>query len=104
VLWLRVVSALLSGVISTQVDPSRPGWEKLARWNRASLSFPAKETKRMMKLQEVILEAMAKKLIWIEAAEIAAMSVRNPLQTGRCSLFTARNSPKSILTGVRSHL
>jgi transposase len=31
----------------------------------------------MMKLQEVILKAMAKKLSWMEAAEIAGMSVRN---------------------------
>jgi transposase len=38
---------------------------------------PARETERMMKLQEVILKAMAKKLTWIEAAEIAGMSVRN---------------------------
>jgi hypothetical protein len=32
---------------------------------------------RMMKLQDVILKAMAKKISWIEAAEIAGMSVRN---------------------------
>jgi transposase len=32
---------------------------------------------RMMKLQDVILKAMAKKLSWMEAAEIAGMSVRN---------------------------
>jgi transposase len=32
---------------------------------------------RMMKLQEVILRAIAKKLTWIQAAEIAGMSVRN---------------------------
>lgn len=32
---------------------------------------------RMMMLQHVILKAMAKKLSWIEAAEIAGMSVRN---------------------------
>jgi hypothetical protein len=32
---------------------------------------------RMMKLQDVILKAMAKKLTWIQAAEIAGMSVRN---------------------------
>jgi transposase len=32
---------------------------------------------RMMKLQDVILKAMAKKLSWIEAAEIAGMSVRS---------------------------
>src|SRR5579884_755114 len=31
----------------------------------------------MMKLQDVILKAMAKKLTWIEAAEIAGMSVRH---------------------------
>jgi transposase len=39
--------------------------------------IPARETERMMKLQDVILKAMAKKLNWIEAAEIAGMSVRN---------------------------
>jgi transposase len=32
---------------------------------------------RMMKLQEVILKAIARKLTWMEAAEIAGMSVRN---------------------------
>ncbi len=37
----------------------------------------AQEVERMMKLQDVILKAMAKKLNWIEAAEIAGMSVRN---------------------------
>ena len=39
--------------------------------------IPAREMERMMKLQDVILKAMAKKLTWIEAAEIAGMSVRN---------------------------
>jgi transposase len=39
--------------------------------------LPARETERMMKLQDVILKAMARKLTWIEAAEIAGMSVRN---------------------------
>jgi hypothetical protein len=39
--------------------------------------IPACEVERMMKLQDVILKAMAKKLTWIEAAEIAGMSVRN---------------------------
>jgi len=42
-----------------------------------SQMMPARETERMMKLQDVILKAMAKKLTWIEAAEIAGMSVRN---------------------------
>ena len=39
--------------------------------------MPVRETERMMKLQDVILKAMAKKLSWIAAAEIAGMSVRN---------------------------
>ena len=39
--------------------------------------IPARETERMMKLQDVILKARAKKLTWMEAAEIAGMSVRN---------------------------
>jgi hypothetical protein len=39
--------------------------------------IPARETERMMKLQDVILKAMAKKITWISAAEIAGMSVRN---------------------------
>jgi transposase len=43
----------------------------------ASPGIPIGEMERMMKLQDVILKAMAKKLTWIEAAEIAGMSVRN---------------------------
>ena len=39
--------------------------------------MPARETERMMKLQDVILKAIAKKLSCMEAAEIAGMSVRN---------------------------
>jgi transposase len=39
--------------------------------------MPARETERMMKLQDVILKAMAKKLTWMQAAEIAGMSVRH---------------------------
>ena len=38
--------------------------------------IPAREVERMMKLQ-VVLKAMAKKLTWMDAAEIAGMSVRN---------------------------
>jgi transposase len=45
------------------VEPSQP--------------IPARELERMMKLQDVILKAMAKKITWIDAAEIAGMSVRN---------------------------
>jgi transposase len=42
-----------------------------------SRPVPAREMERMMKLQDVILKAMAGKILWIEAAEIAGMSVRN---------------------------
>ena len=44
---------------------------------QASPVIPIREMERMMKLQDVILKAMAKKLTWIEAAEIAGMSVRH---------------------------
>ena len=44
---------------------------------KTSPMIPIREMERMMKLQDVILKAMAKKLTWIEAAEIAGMSVRN---------------------------
>ena len=65
--------------------------------------MPARETERMMKLQDVILKAMARKLTWIEAAEIAGMSVRN-MQRKRQSyqdhgydgLFDQRRGKRSI--------
>jgi transposase len=40
-------------------------------------TIPVREMERMMKLQDVILKAMAGKITWIDAAEIAGMSVRN---------------------------
>lgn len=56
-----------------------------------------------MKLQEVILRAMAKKLSWIEAAEIAGMSVRNMQRMrrryqehGYTGLFDQRRGKRSI--------
>ena len=56
-----------------------------------------------MKLQEVILKAMAKKLTWIEAAEIAGMSVRNMqrmrqryIEGGYTGLFDQRRGKRSI--------
>ncbi len=53
--------------------------------------IPAREMERMMKLQDVILKAIAKKITWIEAAEIAGMSVRN-MQRKRHALH--RGAPK----------
>src|SRR5689334_16392689 len=57
----------------------------------------------MMKLQDVILKAMAKKLSWIEAAEIAGMSVRNMQRMreryqehGYNGLFDQRRGKRSI--------
>jgi hypothetical protein len=35
-----------------------------------------RETERMMELQDVILKAMAKKIAWMEAAEIAGVADR----------------------------
>lgn len=56
-----------------------------------------------MKLQDVILKAMAKKISWIDAAEIAGMSVRNmqrKRQTyqeyGYTGLFDQRRGKRSI--------
>ena len=56
-----------------------------------------------MKLQDVILKAMAKKLSWIEAAEIAGMSVRNMQRKrqayseyGYDGLFDQRRGKRSI--------
>ncbi len=56
-----------------------------------------------MKLQDVILKAIAKRLTWIEAAEIAGMSVRNMQrkrqayqQYGYTGLFDQRRGKRSI--------
>jgi hypothetical protein len=58
---------------------------------------------RMMKLQDVILKAMAKKISWIDAAEIAGMSVRNMqrkrrayVEYGYTGLFDQRRGKRSI--------
>ncbi len=58
---------------------------------------------RMMKLQDVILKAMAKKISWIDAAEIAGMSVRNMQRKrqayqeyGYTGLFDQRRGKRSI--------
>ena len=66
-------------------------------------TIPVRETERMMKLQDVILKAMAKKLSWIEAAEIAGMSVRNMqrmreryVEHGYTGLFDQRRGKRSI--------
>jgi transposase len=64
---------------------------------------PARNMERMMKLQDVILKAMAKKLSWLEAAEIAGMSVRNMQRKrqaygeyGYTGLFDQRRGQRSI--------
>ena len=41
-----------------------------------SQRYPAAETERMMKLQDVLLKAMAKKISWWEAAEIIGVTDR----------------------------
>jgi len=68
-----------------------------------SQQIPIRETERMMKLQDVILKAMAKKLSWIAAAEIAGMSVRNMqrkrqnyIENGYNGLFDQRRGKRSV--------
>jgi transposase len=65
--------------------------------------MPARETERMMKLQDVILKAMAKKITWMEAAEIAGMSARNMQRKRRAyqehgytGLFDQRRGKRSV--------
>ena len=68
-----------------------------------SQPIAARETERMMKLQDVVLKAMARKVTWIEAAEIAGMSVRNMQRMraryqkhGYTGLFDQRRGKRSI--------
>jgi len=69
--------------------------------------MPARGTERMMKLQDVILKAMAKKVTWIQAAEIAGMSVRTMqrkrqsyIEHGYDGLFDQRHGQRSIHRGA----
>jgi transposase len=52
------------------------GWEKLGGVENTEEQIPAAEMERMMKIQEVILKAMAGKLKWWEAAEIIGVTDR----------------------------
>lgn len=57
----------------------------------------ARETARMMKLQDVVLKAIAKKLTRIEAADIAGMSVRNMCAKSKnCPRNTTDNTSYQI--------
>src|SRR3954468_5396261 len=65
--------------------------------------IPVRDMERMMKLQDVILKAMAKRITWLEAAEIAGMSVRNMqrkrqayVEYGYTGLFDQRRGKRSI--------
>jgi transposase len=51
-------------------------WEKLGSVESTQEQIPAAEMERMMKIQEVILKAMAGKLKWWEAAEIIGVTER----------------------------
>src|SRR5579871_1979468 len=52
---------------------------------------PAAETERMMKLQDVLLKAMAKMITWWEAAEIIGVADRERLETHGYSGLVGRN-------------
>lgn len=43
---------------------------------KASQEYPAAEVERMMKLQDVLQKAMAKKITWWQAAEIIGVTDR----------------------------
>lgn len=69
-----------------------------------SQRITVRETEQMMKLQDVTLKAMAKKLTWIKVTEIAEMSVRNMprmrrryQEFGYTRLFDQRQGMRSVL-------
>ena len=58
------------------ICPLEPGGgKKLDGWTNLE-RYPAAEMERMMKLQDVLLKAMAKKITWWEAAEIIGVTDR----------------------------
>src|SRR5712692_1839557 len=76
--------------------------------------YPARETERAMKVQEVILRAMSGQIKWFEAAEILGMSARSMRrwrwrleQHGYDGLFdrrTQRPSPKRVPIEIIEHV
>jgi hypothetical protein len=66
-------------------------------------TVPAAELERMMKLQDVILKAMAKRITWMAAAEMAGVSDRTMRRMkeryetfGYDGLFDQRRGKRSI--------
>ncbi len=76
--------------------------------------YPARETERAMKVQEVILRAMSGQIKWFQAAEILGMSARSMRrwrwrleQHGYDGLFdrrTQRPSPKRVPIEIIEHV
>ena len=64
---------------------------------QANPGIQIREMERMMKLQDVILKAMAKKLTWMDAAEIAGMSVRNMQRKRRAKTSILRMPMRSSI-------
>src|ERR1700688_2567490 len=56
---------------------SKGGLGRRCLWETGMHNYPRAAVERMMKVQEVILRAMAKKITWWQAAEIMGMSDRN---------------------------
>ena len=59
---------------------------------RSMESYPKAAVERAMKVQEVILRAMAKKITWIQAAYIARMSDRQIRDTVQHAGFLGREA------------
>ena len=67
----------MSGRISTwNVRFLKATWEEDAWRGTRVHTYPRAAVERMMKVQEVILRAMAKKITWWQAAEILGLSDR----------------------------
>jgi hypothetical protein len=71
----------------------------LKRWRRrwsleTRRAISAAELERMMKLQDLILKAMAKKIRWLEGAEIIGVCDRTMRRTGGTIAVRTEYGPK----------
>lgn len=62
--------------------------------------YPGVAVERAMKVQEVILRAMARRITWWQAAEIFGISVRSLRRFCACSRF--RSSPLHAWSAVKT--
>jgi hypothetical protein len=63
---------------------------------KTSQQYPAAEVERLMKLQDVLLKAMARKITWWAAAEIIGVSDRT-MRPGRSTTRARPSSPSASM-------